>query len=272
MRRKIIDVHVHVFPDNVAQRATDNIGKYYNIKMECDGTVSMLLDRARGLDIEYFCISSAATNPEHVRRGNDLVLDRARENPVFLPLCSFHPKAPEMEKELEYVKANGAVGLKLHADFQQFVIDDPAITPLYRLAAELDLPILFHVGDENTDNTSPSRLYNVVDRVPELKIIAAHMGGYKAWDEAENVLYGSPVYMDASDALLCLPPERVVEQIRRQGPERIMFGSDYPLRSTRSAFEAFDALPLTEPEKEQICRLTALSLFKKESCKVSAKA
>ena len=34
MSRKIIDVHVHVFPDNVAQRATDNIGKYYNIKME----------------------------------------------------------------------------------------------------------------------------------------------------------------------------------------------------------------------------------------------
>ncbi|HPE95199.1 MAG TPA: amidohydrolase family protein, partial [Bacillota bacterium] len=233
--------------------------------MECNGTVSMLLDSAAGLDVEYFCISSAATNPLHVRKGNDTILSLARDNKRFIPLCSFHPDATDTEKELEYIKENGAKGIKLHADFQKFVIDRPDIIHYYRLAAQLGLPILFHIGDENTDNTSPARLYNIIDKVPELKAIAAHMGGYKAWDEAENILYGTPVYMDTSDALVCLPPERVLAQIRRHGTKRIMFGSDYPLRSTRSAFEVFDKLPLTEQEKEQIYRLTALDLFISET-------
>lgn len=261
MTRKITDVHVHIFPDSVAQRATDNIGKYYNIEMECNGTVSMLLEKAEGLNIEHFCISSAATNPDHVRKGNDLVLNKAKENGVFVPLCSIHPKAPDMEQELHYIKENGGKGLKLHADFQKFVIDEPDMIPLYRVAAKLSLPILFHIGDENTDNTSPRRLYSIMEKVPELKVIAAHMGGYMAWDEAEDVLYGTPAYFDTSDALICLPPDRVIAQIRRHGADRIMFGSDYPLRSTRTAFELFDRLELTEEEKDRIYTGTAAELF-----------
>lgn len=63
--RRIIDVHTHVFPDKIAQRAADNVANYYDLVMEADGTVAGLLAGAQGLDAR-FVISSAALKPEHV--------------------------------------------------------------------------------------------------------------------------------------------------------------------------------------------------------------
>ena len=261
MTRRIIDTHSHVFPDKIALRASDNVGNYYGIPMECDGTISMLLEGAKTLNVSYFIISSAALKPENVVTGNDYILSQAKHNPKFVPLCSVHPLQQSHEAELERVKKAGAKGLKLHPDFQHFKIDDPGMIPVYKAAAALELPILFHVGDENSDASSPTRLYRGVEKVPELKVIAAHMGGYQAWDEAEKVLYGTDVYLDTSDALLTLSPERVVTQIRTHGVDKIMFGSDYPLKSTDSAFNAFDKLPLSEEEKEKIYFLNAARFY-----------
>ena len=68
------------------------------------------------------------------------------------------------------------------------------------------------------------------------------MCGYQAWDEAEEVLIGTPVYTDTSDALIGLPPERVYNLIENMA-QYIMFGSDYPLSLTISAYNALETLP-----------------------------
>ncbi len=260
--RRIIDVHTHVFPDKIAQRAADNVANYYDLVMEADGTVAGLLAGAQGLDAR-FVISSAALKPEHVVTGNDFLLAAAAAEERFVPLASVHPDMgiSAAVDELERVKACGARGVKLHPDFQRFVVDREDIFPIYEACAELGLPILFHVGDRNSDASSPARVRHIADRVPELKVIAAHMCGYSVWDEAERELIGTPVYTDTSDALIGLPPERVYALIEKHGLDRVMFGSDYPLRTTRSAYDALMKLPFDEAEREQICRKTASGLF-----------
>ncbi|MBQ7647056.1 MAG: amidohydrolase [Clostridia bacterium] len=260
---KIIDVHTHVFPDKLADRASHNIGAYYSIKMSCNGSIASLLDNAKDFTNIRFVISSAALKEENVRHGNDFLLAAAEADKRFIPLGSVYPYMPTSEaiKQLVYIKEHGAKGIKLHPDFQRFEIDMESMTDVYKACAELKLPILFHVGDENSDASSPKRLYNVMNKVPDLVAISAHMGGYQAWDEAEEILYGTNVYMDTSDALLCLPPERVMRQIERQGADKIMFGSDYPLRSTKEAFDLFQILPLTDEQKEQIYYKTAEKVF-----------
>ena len=97
--------------------------------------------------------------------------------------------------------------------------------------------------------------------MPALKVIAAHMCGYSVWDEAERELIGTSVYTDTSDALIGLPPERVYALIEKHGVTRVMFGSDYPLRTTRSAYDALMKLPFTDAEREQILLKTAADLF-----------
>lgn len=257
---KLIDAHTHIFPDKIAHRASENVGQYYGLEMECDGTVSQLLNGAAGLDAK-FIICAAALKPENTVVGNDYLISQAKTNSCFVPLCSVHPLQQNPAAELERVKKAGAKGLKLHPDFQNFNIDEPKMIEVYRVAAELGLPILFHVGDANSDASSPARLYRSIDKVPNLKAVAAHMGGYLAWDEAEELLYGTPIYFDTSDVMLALPPQRVEYQIRKHGADKIMFGSDYPLRSTRSAFEAFDTLNLTAEEKAQIYYINAQKFY-----------
>ena len=49
--------------------------------------------------------------------------------------------------------------------------------------------------------------------------------------------------------------------IEKHGADRIMFGSDYPLRLSVSAYKALETLPLTEEEKEKIYSGTAKKVF-----------
>jgi len=263
IKREVIDTHTHIFPPNLAVRASDNVVNYYNLTREGDGTTETLLKGGEEFENIRFVISSAAIKPSNVVNGNNFLLESAKNESKFIPLCSFHPDMDYNEgiQELERIKKEGAKGIKLHPDFQNFPIDRENIFPFYKACAELKLPILFHVGDENSDISSPTRLYKVINRLPNLIVIAAHMCGYQAWDEAERVLIGTHVYTDTSDALIWLPPERVYNMIKKHGADYIMFGSDYPLRLTISAYNALDALPLSEEEKVKIYSGTAKKVF-----------
>ena len=125
-KRKIIDVHTHVFPDKIAMRAVSNVGNYYGINMGENGTALGLFQSAKGLDAK-FVISSAALKVENVRNGNDFLLACAMENKdKMVALGAVHQDmdVKSMIAELEYLKEKGARGLKLHPDFQNFKIEN----------------------------------------------------------------------------------------------------------------------------------------------------
>jgi predicted TIM-barrel fold metal-dependent hydrolase len=210
--RVVYDIHTHIFPDKLAVKAVANIGGYYGIKMQCPGTSDALESYLKELPNMRFVVSSAALKEESMRAGNDFLLGEADKKPSFIPFSSFYPfmSVSDAEKELLRVKERGSKGIKLHPDFQKFNIDDPHAIEIYKICEQLGFPVLFHVGDINTDYSTPTRVYNVANKLPGLKIIAAHLCGYSVWDEAERVLIGTDVYTETSDALLCLEPERVV--------------------------------------------------------------
>ncbi len=260
---KLIDVHTHVFPEAIAQRAADNIGAYYGIPMQGNGTVEMMKRRVpAGVDCR-FVISSAALKPQNVLHGNDFLLKAAAENAEFIPFGSVHPAMGEAAAlaELERIASLGVKGIKLHPDFQYLYIDGAEMLPIYKKCAELGLPVLFHVGDKNTDYSTPTRVLRVCDAIPELVVIAAHLGGYSVWDTAKDSLIGTEVYMDCSESRPFLTIEETYDLIERHGVDRVMFGSDYPVFCTDSAFELTDELPLTPEEKEQLYWGTAAKLF-----------
>ena len=71
----------------------------------------------------------------------------------------------------------GLRGIKIHPDFQKLAIDDERGIETYKAIARRDLPVLFHMGDDRYDFSSPERLTNLLRRVPELRAVAAHFGG-----------------------------------------------------------------------------------------------
>ena len=60
MECKIIDVHAHFFPDELAQRAVDNLGIYYGLKMHCNGKFDDLAARAEKAGITKLVVHSTA--------------------------------------------------------------------------------------------------------------------------------------------------------------------------------------------------------------------
>lgn len=257
--KKLIDFHTHIWPDAISQRAATSIGAYYNIPIEGDGTASMLTSHVPdGWDVR-FVISSATLKPKNAQTGNDFLLKCAENDSRFIPFSSVHPDMGELEcaRELERTKALGAKGIKLHPDFQHIFIDGEYMDSIYRCCCELELPVLFHVGDRNTQYTTPDRLYRVMDKFPSLKAVAAHMGGYSVWEEAEKYLIGTNVFMDSSETFQYMPAEKVYELIKAHGVDKVFFGSDFPVRCTDTEFADFKKLPFTEAEKEQMYHLNA---------------
>lgn len=257
----IIDAHAHIFPDKIAARAADGISSFYNMRVRFDGTVSSLLEENRRAGVDMALVQSVATVPEQVHNINSFVAEQVKLHPQELVgFGALHPDFPDIEAETERIISLGLKGIKLHPDFQQFNIDDERAFPIYE-AAEGRLPILFHVGDNRYDFSSPKRLYNVMKRFPKLTIIGAHLAGWTKWEEAAELFSDGKIYADLSSSLYALTPEHAAELIRNLGTDWVMFGTDYPMWSAADELKRFNSLPLTEQEREDILYRNAARLL-----------
>lgn len=257
----IIDTHAHIFPDKIAARAADGISSFYNMKVRFDGTVGSLLAENERAGIDRAIVQSVATVPEQVHNINDFIAEQVRLHPDKLTgFGALHPDFPEIAQETERIISLGLKGIKLHSDFQKFNIDDPKAYAIYE-AAEGRLPILFHVGDNRYDYSSPKRLYNIMKRFPRLTIIGAHLAGWTKWDEAADLFSGSGIYTDLSSSLYAMTPEHAAKLIREIDTKRVMFGTDYPMWSAAEELERFRRLPLSDEERQDILYRNALRLL-----------
>ena len=59
----IIDSHAHIYPDKIAHKAARSIGDFYDIDMDLDGTVDMLLKVGDEAGVDKFLVHSVATTP-----------------------------------------------------------------------------------------------------------------------------------------------------------------------------------------------------------------
>ncbi|MDR3149173.1 MAG: amidohydrolase family protein [Oscillospiraceae bacterium] len=264
----VIDAHCHVYPEKIANKAAENIGVFYGYPVPSfdgtPGTFETMLNAGRKLGFAGYNISGAATVPSQVVSVNDGLIGTLNSFDGAEMLFAFgtaHPGFENVGGELERIKKAGLRGIKLHADCQRFNIDDRSAYPMYDAAQELNLPVLCHVGDENFDYSSPYRLLNLLKDFPRLRVIAAHLGGYREWDEGIKLAGTSNIWFDTCSAQSILPPERVVSQIRTLGAERCFFGTDYPLWNADKELNNFLNLALTDKEKEQILGQNFLSFI-----------
>ncbi len=175
----IIDAHVHIYPEKIADKAVEGIKSFYNMHLEYDGRISTLLREGKKAGVDKFIVQSVATSWEQVKSINDFIAKSAAENPEFIGFGTMHPDFPDIAGEVERITALGLKGIKLHSDFQRFNIDDERAFPIYE-AAEGRLPILMHMGDARSDFSAPERLVKVIERFPKLTVIGriSRVGAY----------------------------------------------------------------------------------------------
>jgi len=257
---RIIDVHTHVFPDPIRQKAVQAIGRFYDIPMRGSGSPEDLIQQGDPYGVVKYVINSAATTADQVDAINRYIKSLQDGERRFIGFGTIHQDTRDPRGVIDEIISLKLHGVKMHPDFQQFNIDDAKMFPIYEAMAGR-LPLLIHMGDSRTDASSPKRLLNVINAFPSLTVIAPHLGGYSRWDEALETIIGRNIYIDTSSALAFLPPEKAADIIRAHGTDKVLFGSDYPMWLYRDELERFFALGLTDEENEKILYGNAAALL-----------
>lgn len=247
----IVDCHAHIYPPKIAEKAAQNIGRFYELPARCHGGAEELLADGKPYGVRNYLVSSAATAPGQVRFINEYMQSVCGEHREFIGFGAMHPNC-DVAAETADLAARGLHGIKLHPDFQRFQIDDRNAYPIYEEACAHNLPILFHVGDNRYDYSSPARLGRVLADFPRLLVIAAHLGAYHVWETERDYLKRDTVWFDCSSTLALIGPEATAQQIRHLGLERVFFGTDFPLWNYDEELARFFQLPFTRTEFEAV--------------------
>ena len=254
---KIFDVHTHIYPDAIAERAVTALDNFYEFVSDGKGTYDDLANSSKANGVCGFLLLCVATNAHQIHRVNESIISavkRGREDGFeAFAFGGMHP-CDNMEEEIEFCIKSGLNGIKIHPDIQGVDIDDLRLYPLYDMANG-KFPIYFHSGDDRPQYrySEPNKLAKILKEFPKLTVVAAHLGGYMANDEAIEYLRGNDrVWYDTSSALWAMTPERADEIISQLGVEHMMFGTDYPVKYADSELMRFYKLKLTDKEREDI--------------------
>jgi predicted TIM-barrel fold metal-dependent hydrolase len=219
--------------------------------MDTDAMVQTLLREEASIGAERFLVCSSAVTADQTVHINDFIAKSCQNHPEMVGLGALHPDFSDIIGELDRIMKMGLVGIKFHNNFQKFPIDDDKALPMYREIAKRGLPVLFHMGDKRYDFTGPKRLKNLMLRVPDLKVHAAHFGGYSQWDEVD-CLPKDPdrLVFDTSSSLAFMDAEKANRLIDRFGVESFLFGTDFPMWNAKEELQRNLALGLSEEENK----------------------
>ena len=258
----VIDIHTHAWPEKVSQKARESLESYYTVKCVGDPTVATLrafMD-ANGIDVSVIC--AVASRPEQVVSINDWLFSIADDRiKVF---ASLHPEFAGWKKELARIKER-ASGIKFQPSFQSFYADDESVFPVYEAIEAAGLPVLFHSGDELAPQmiirATPKRLFAVKKRFPGMTMIAAHLGGFRQWEEVKATLLGTDIYLDTSASFGFIPDEDAKYLLKHHRQDRILFGTDFPFFDQKKEMDYLDTLGLSSAQKEKILFLNSRGIL-----------
>ncbi len=258
-----IDLHVHIYPQKIAQHAADAIGAFYDgAPMRYDGTVETLLPALDEARIDRAVVHSVAMSPARVHTINDFIAGEVAKHPDRLVgFATLHPDMDDPAAEVARAKSLGLRGVKIHNDMQQIAVDDPRMEKIYA-ACEGVFPLLLHAGDHRFHFDNPSQIAWAAKRHPGLTFIAAHLGGYTEWDEAAKWLPGLPnVLVDTSSSFFALGYDKMRAMIDLYGEDNVLYGTDYPMWSPAEEIAVVERLGLSETTLAKILGGNAESIL-----------
>ncbi|MBI9077916.1 MAG: amidohydrolase [Desulfatibacillum sp.] len=276
----IIDFHTHLFPRQIRENrsrffdgepAFELLYKPEKSKLSGGSDILAAMDED-GVD-KSVVFGFPWEDEDLCRRHNDYILATAdRRKDRLLGFCCFDVMGKSAPAEARRCLEAGAAGIGELALYRSG-IDKEALDrldPIMDAAMEFNVPVLIHtnepVGHKYPGKTpvTHEQIWNMVSRFPKNKIVLAHWGGgifffhllkKQAKELLENVyydtaaspyLYDKRIYREACDII---------------GPEKVLFGSDFPLLRPMRYFKEVAGAGLTQEEADKILGLSAASLM-----------
>jgi len=252
----IVDIHTHVFPDKIAAKtikALEAEAGYIYVPVS-DGTVAGLLRNMDAWGIDVSVIAPVVTKQSQVRKVNEWAAGVASDRLVCFG--SIYPHTDDYKSDIDFAASFGLRGLKLHAEYQDFILDDDRMLKIYDYALGKGLILLQHAGFDPAFKppfrSSPQQFARVAGQMRGGIIIAAHLGGHDQWQDVEEYLAGTDVYLDTSMGFEYYSKEQFLKIVKKHGADKILFGSDAPWSNAATEIEHLKDMPLPEADIDAI--------------------
>ena len=268
---RIVDFHCHILPPSFPDRHEELAMRdsTYSELFPQPGarmaTAESLMEAMRQAGVAHsVALGFGWTDLELARETNDYLIQAVdRHSEQLTGFCTVNPAWGD--RALEEVERCVSAGLRgigeLHPDTQGFDISDiTRMSPMMELARSLKLPVLVHTSEPvghhypGKGKTTPDRVYRFVKNFPGNTIVCAHWGGglpfYGLMPEIPEELRN--VYFDTAASPFLYRPEIFATVAGIIGPERILFGTDYPLLRHRRILEQVDSSGLDDLSKSAI--------------------
>jgi len=221
------------------------------------------LARQSGIDKVLLLTMGARTTPEELRERNDCTLRLMEWDPDFflgaMYLCPEHGARVIREEARRCVEA-GMVAIKQGLSERA---SDPAVDPIAEVAAELDIPIVFHawykVVEVFEHESTGADIAELARRHPDTRIVMAHLTGVgrRGVQDVEDL---PNVWIDTCGGWY--DSEMVEYAVRHLGADRVVYGSDYPGRDYAPQVGRIEGANLPAEVKEKILWRNAAAVLK----------
>ena len=215
---------------------------YRNLSPMIYGEMSRRLESTHMADL----LATMADN--NVQKSVVVGLDPYVPTASVLKLCSTVPgvlytfgtidsKQADFMKRFEDLLTMSIYGIKFHSDLQELPLDSPKLMEMMNLltSSGRKLPVYLHTGNfpiyPPLESPWETALPKLLASFPEVTFVCGHAG----WENPDAALQCALRYRNLFLETSWQPPATIRRLCDQLGPERLLFGSDYPLYSQRRA-------------------------------------
>ncbi len=269
----LLDAHTHAFPPEVCRRREDFFADEPAFRLLYGDPKARLVDPEELVaaleedGVEKAVVMGFPWRREALwRRQHEVLLAAMRRWPEkIIAFCTVNPFAPGAAREVERCLAAGFRGVGELA----WYADDPgadleaALIPLAELCQHYRVPLSVHVNDPlGIGHAYPGKaavplpdLYRCLRRTPGVTWILAHWGGglpFYGLCKKETPEVFERVYFDTAASPYLYRPAIYRAAAEMVGPEKILFGSDFPLLPAKRYLRELEEADLPEDWRQMI--------------------
>jgi len=181
----------------------------------------------------------------------------------------------ELEKYKKLIVEGKIKGIKFFPGHDPYFPTDDRCLPYYELCEKLNVPVLFHTGENSRDNecakwNDPKYIVEVAQKYPKLKVIITHYYWPKL-DYCYEITKNIPnIYFE----LAALADDEVVEKSGGIGkireilnktisdrPSQVIFGTDWPMCKIEKHLDLVKSLDLDPAVEAKVFSENAINTY-----------
>ncbi len=238
---KIIDGHVHLFPDRL-MNAVINWFERLGCEMPYKWSYERHMEYLHNIGVSELMVLGYVHKAGMSKGINEWLSDLSDQHPEVKPYACVHQDDINKTDILkEFIDGRGFYGVKIHCFVQQVSAADGRFTEVLRFLSDRGKGLVLHASSMPfSSHTTPDEVEFLLKEYTGLKIMVAHLGlteyhteYLKLLDKYEKLYLDSAfvfgnkrtdlIYGDTKNK------SNFLEETLKNYPNRIVYGSDFPV-------------------------------------------